>query len=145
MSIFKRLKLFTIWTLVGVSMIFGFQKVCCLSVLESFEDLYRYRKLSTEELRFTINKDSLAFIKEIKSKIAPSENIAILNMEMYFIGYYIYPIKMYKYKKGYFDTSCMMSDIKEVDPKWLKEKDISWVINYDVKKGMYLKRLKELL
>ena len=129
--------------LIAIGIILGFHRICCLSALESIEDYIRYRKLSPDEIRFMINKDDLTLIDEVRARVRTDEGVLVLDIERHFISYYVYPVKLYKFKKGYFKTT-RSYELKDVDPKWLEERNIRWVMGPDAAGVLRLKNIKEI-
>jgi len=139
-ALFKKV---VIGGIAAAGIVLGFHRICCLSVLDCVEDYIKYRKTPVDEVRFTINRDDKAFIDEIKRRVDPKEGVLVLHREIYFIAYYIYPIKMYKFRKGYFSTSAPYK-FEEVDAKWLEKRNIKWVIMADKNERLTLKSIGEM-
>jgi len=134
---------FALRALILIAIILGVHRVCCLSVMDCFEDHAKYKNLSVNDFRFKLNKQDPAIISEIKTKVASDEGILALDGEPYFISYYAYPAKIYKFKKGYFVTS-RKYDLSEVDQEWLSERNIQWILSSGEGGKLSLNRLKDV-
>lgn len=129
-------------TIMLIAMILGIHRICCLETLNTFEDYIRCRKMPVNDLRMAINKQDPAIIDEIESRVGPDEGILALDYEPYFISYYAYPRKVYKYKKGYFATSTK-TEFGAVDRKWLEDRNIKWVLSGGEDKKTRLNRIED--
>lgn len=137
------MKKFIIRILLYISIFLGFYRVCCLEVLNSAEDYFKYRKLSVEDFRLKLNNEDAPFIKDIWRRAKPGEGVLVLHLETYFINYYAYPAKLYKFKKGYYGTS-VKYDFRDVDRKWLDDRNVKWVLLCDENRKYFLKNISEM-
>jgi len=129
--------------LIIVSLFLGFYRVCCLEALNSFEDYLKYRKMAVEDFRMKLNRQDAAIINEIRESVKPGMGVLVLDSEQYFISYYVYPVKLYKFKKGYYATS-KKQDFRDVDNKWLEDRNIKRALVKDDSDKFVLKDISEM-
>lgn len=129
--------------LVIVSILLGFYRVLCLEGLNSFEDYFKYRKMAVEDFRMKLNRQDSSLINEIREKVKSGMGVLVLDSEQFFISYYIYPVRLYKFRKGYYRTS-KKQDFRDVDRKWLEDRNIKWVLAKDDSDKYVLKDINEM-
>lgn len=129
--------------LIIISILLGFHRVCLLEALNSLEDYLKYRKYSIEDFSVKLNRQDGALINEIRHNVKQDEGVLTLDSEQYFINYYAYPVKLYKFKKGYYGTSKIYA-FSDVDQKWLDERNIKWLLLCDDNKKFHLKKIREM-
>lgn len=129
--------------LIFASLFLGFYRVCCLEALNSFEDYLKYRKMAVEDFRMRLNRQDAAIIDEIRKSVKPGRGVLVLDSEQYFMSYYTYPVKLYKFKKGYYTTS-KKYDFRDVGRKWLEDRDIKRALVKDDSEKYVLKDISEM-
>ncbi|MFA6142313.1 MAG: hypothetical protein WC738_03355 [Candidatus Omnitrophota bacterium] len=130
-------------SLIIVSIFLGFYRVCCLEVLNSFEDYFKYRKMTVEDFRMKLNRQDASIINEIRNNVQPGMGVLVLDSEQYFISYYVYPVKLYKFRKGYYATS-KKQDFRDVENKWLEDRNIKQALVKDDNDKFVLKNISEM-
>ena len=120
---FKRI---SISAIIVISFIISAGRIYCF-----YDDAFvlygKYRNLSNKEIRSALNYH-VEFALRIKEKVAPGESILAVTHDPgnFFLSYYLYPRKVYKYKNVYFRAS--PETLEEVPKEWLLEHDIKWIM-----------------